>query len=470
MWLKGSRENPRYSTHFIYLIAVIGALGGFLFGYDTGIIAGALIFIQETFVMSTLLKELVVSTIVLGALIGAATSGQLANIFGRRRMLIVASLVFLVGTALAALAPEPWTLIVARFIIGLAIGVSSYTAPLFISEMAPREKRGALVLLNGIAITGGEVVAFLVDYALIPTQSWRYMMATGLIPALLLLIGMLYVPSTPRWMALKGRLSNARTILRKIRGKHKIKEEFQEILHSLDQPKGQWKSIFARRIRPVLIVGLGLGILQQFVGINTVMYYGPFIFKAAGFEGAGTQILATLVMGVVNTAMTVVAVLIVDRVGRRPLLLGGTFAAMLSLAVITILFRLHLPQTLSHWLTIIFMMTYIAAYSLSLGSLFWLIISEIYPLNIRSLAMSFVTSVQWLANFIVAASFLTILNTIGPSYTFGLYGFMCFVAFLFSFFWVPETRGTSLEEIEDNLMLGKPSRELGKAHKILENT
>ena len=367
---------------------------------------------------------------------------------------------------LSALAPNPSTMIAARFVIGLAIGVSSYTAPLYISEMAPRENRGALVLLNGIAITGGEVLAFVIDYALIPTHSWRLMYATGLVPAILLLIGMLVVPATPRWLALKGYVEKARITLRKIRGGLDIEDEFHEICHSLTHPKAGWKQVFAKKTRPVLIIGLGLGILQQFIGINTVMYYGPYIFKAAGFQGAHAQVLATLCMGVMNMLITIVAVFIVDRVGRRPLLLIGTFFAAVSLAVVGLLFMLHATNAFGQWVMIVFMMIYIASYGLSLGALFWLIISEIYPLNIRSRAMSFVTAVQWLANFVITMTFLSLLNSIGPAVTFWIYGVMCLIAFVFSYYLVPETKGVSLEEIEDNLNQNKPYRELGKAHQM----
>jgi len=449
-------------NRFVYLIAAIAALGGLLFGYDTGIIAGALIFIQKSFHLTTLTKELIVSSVVFGALLGAIASGFLANEYGRRRMLIIASIGFLIGTLICIFSPDPWTLIGGRFVLGLAIGISSYTAPLFISEIAPRHKRGALVLLNGVMITGGEVLAFLVDYALIPTQSWRYMFATSLVPALLLLIGMLSSPATPRWMVLKGFIEKARITLRTIRNKEDVEEEFREILTSLDRPSARWRDLFSRRMRSVLIIGLGLGILQQFSGINTVMYYGPFIFEAAGFHGASSEVLATAAMGAANTIVTIIAVWVIDYFGRRFLLLTGTIAATISLAVVGTLFFLGTSTGLTHWMLIVFMMFYIAGYSLSLGALFWLIISEIYPLNIRGLAMSFVTGVQWLANFVVAATFLTILNGFGPAATFWMYGAMCLISVLFSFFLVPETKGISLESIENNLMQGKTYRKLGR--------
>jgi sugar porter (SP) family MFS transporter len=251
----------------------------------------------------------------------------------------------------------------------------------------------------------------------------------------------------------------ARAVLKRIRSREDNSEELEDIRQSLLEKKGTWRSLLSKRVRPVLIIGLGLGILQQFVGINTVMYYGPFIFKAAGFHGASPEILATFGMGVVNTLMSIVAVIIIDKCGRRPLFLWGLMVAAISLACVGFLF--YSDDTISHVLMLICMVTYIAGYAISIGSLFWLIISEIYPLEIRGLAMSVVTGVQWLANFIVAISFLTILTAIGPSITFWIYGFMCLVAFGFCKKFVPETKGISLEQIENNLDNRKPSKQLG---------
>lgn len=440
------------NNYFVVLIAAIAALGGLLFGYDTGIIAGALIFIEKSFVVSTWMKEWMVSSVVLGALLGALLSGYWANRFGRRRMLILAAISFLLGTAVCSLGLSPSMIVMGRLIVGLAIGVSSYTTPLFISEIAPREHRGRLVLLNGIAITGGEVLAYISDYYLIPSQSWRYMFATGILPALLLLFGMLSLPATPRWLLLSGQSKKALEILTRIRPADRVAQEWEEMRSSMNEKVVHWRAIFSKKNRLMLIIGLGLGILQQFSGINTVMYYGPVIFKMAGFTSSTGQVLATLGMGVVNTVMTILMVFVVDSVGRRPLLLIGSALASLSLFVMGSLMKLdHLMQGFSHEVTLVLMILYIMGYCMSTGSLFWLIIAEIYPLDIRGQAMSFVTSVQWLANFIVAASFLSILQAIGTSNTFWLYGAMCALAWLFCYYFVPETRQLSLEALEKKL-------------------
>lgn len=440
-----------WEKYFIIIIASIAAIGGLLFGYDTGIIAGALIFIQKSFILTTWMKELIVSSVVLGALLGAIGSGHWANRFGRRRMLIIAAIHFIVGTLISTWAPNPSTIIIGRLIIGVAIGISSYTTPLFISEMAPANIRGALVLLNGIAITGGEVLAYITDYYFISSASWRSMFASGLLPAILLLIGMLLVPATPRWTALIGQRKKSLSILKKIRGQSNVDIEFNDIINNLNNEQSKWSDIFSPRLRRVLIIGLALGILQQLSGINTVMYYGPTLFKAAGFESTTAGVLATLGMGIINMIMTIITLLIVDRVGRRPLLLIGTLLATCSLVILGLLLKTHLPTVTMHTLIITFMLLYIAGYCISTGSLFWLIIAEIYPLDVRGLAMSFATSAQWLTNFIVAATFLSILIRFGPSLTFWLYGLMCFIAFAFCLSMVPETNGLSLEQIEKKL-------------------
>ncbi len=458
---KSGRINRQQEHYFLFITATVAALGGLLFGYDTGIISGALVFIRQTYPVSTFIQEIIVSSVVLGALISALSSGRLADKFGSRCMLIYTALLFIIGTMLSALASNVIMLVFGRFVIGLAIGVTSYVSPLFISEMAPANKRGALVLLNGIMITSGESIAFLVDYALVPTQSWRLMFATGILPAALLYLGMLMLPPSPRWMAQQGHLNNARDILRKIRKSQHVDAELDEILHNANQKTESWRHLFSPMLRPVLIIGLGLGILQQFVGINTVMYYGPTIFQAAGFKSEGAQLLATFAMGVINTLMSIAAVILVDKMGRRQLLLGGLVIAGLSLVIVGTAFSYKADSTLAVWITFIFMMIYIAGYSLSIGSLFWLVIAEIYPLNIRGLAMSFVTAVQWGANFLVALTFLSILGLIGPVYTFWLYGLMCAISVAFCYYLVPETKGVSLERIEHNLRVGKSARELG---------
>lgn len=445
----------------MYLITIIAAVGGLLFGFDTGIISGALVFLQDSFTLSTFAKECIVASVVLGALLGAVISGSVADHFGRRRMLLFSAVLFVIGTAGSTFAQSIALLILGRLVLGVAIGISSYTVPLYISEMAPAKQRGQLVLISSIAITGGEAIAFLSDYWLAPSASWRAMFALGFIPAVVLFIGMLFLPSTPRWLLLTGRVNKAKQVMNTLKHATDMTHEL-ESLHAIPTVIcSGWRTLFASNVRGVLIIGLVLGILQQFTGINTVMYYGPYIFKAAGFNGTQTQILATFILGLANTAMTIVAVYTVDRYGRRRLLKAGMAVSAVSLLLVGILF--NRVSTLSHWLMIVCFIVYIAGYAMSLGSIFWLMIAEIYPLPIRAQAMSLVTAIQWGANFFVALTFLTILESVGPSVTFWMYACICMLAIIFTHFWVPETKQVSLEVIQSNLQAGKRLRDIGQA-------
>lgn len=426
------------NRYFIILVATTGAMGGLLFGYDTGVISGALLFIHQQFNTSTWAEEVIVSSVVLGALMGAAVSGKLADHFGRRKMLMVAALAFMSGTLLLTVAMSVNQLIAGRFIVGLAIGVSSYTTPLFISEMAPDKYRGSLVLLNAVTITGGEAIAFLVDYFFAPTHNWRLMFLSGIVPAILLLVGMGCLPETPRFMALKNDVKKQACLA-----------------------KHTWQQLLNNNVWRVLIIAIALGIFQQFFGINTVMYYGPTIFKAAGFQGASTQILATFGMGIVNTIMSAVCLILIDFIGRRRFLIIGSTMAAFSLIAVGIIFSYPSQSTLSRWAAVVSLIIYIAGYCISVGSLFWLLIAEIFPLNVRGLGMSIATACQWGANFVVSLTFLTILNTIGPAQTFWSYAVVCLLCLAFCYYFVPETKGVSLEQIERNLAANKPSRELG---------
>lgn len=440
--------NTQQQSYFLWVVASIAALGGFLFGYDTGVISGALIFIQNSFVLNTLQSEWVVSSVVLGALLGALCSGVLADHFGRRLMLLLSALFFILGTVMAMLAWQVGVLIAGRLIIGLAIGISSYTTPLFISEMAPANKRGALVLLSVVMITGGEAISFLVDYGLAATQAWRWMLGSGLIPAVLLLLGLLLLPTSPRWLVLKGQAQKAKETLSRLRGNINIDSEFEEIADTLNVQSFKWRHLLANPWRKVLLIGIVLGVLQQFVGINTVMYYGPILFNQLGFANTQASIFATFIMGVINTLMSIVALLCVDRLGRRRLLLYGFAVAGISLLLLSYALPDMGHRAEDKIILLSLMVLYIAGYSLGIGGLFWVIIAEIYPLQCRGFAMSIVTAIQWAANFIVAATFLSILSYFGVVITFLLYATVCIIGFVFCYFFLPETKARSLEWIQ----------------------
>lgn len=444
------------------LVVGVAALGGLLFGFDTSIIAGATPFIKQHFNATDDQIEMIVSISVLGALFGALFSGKIADIIGRKRTLIITGILFVAGTVLAAYATSIAMLISGRFLLGIAIGVASYAAPLFIAEVAPAKSRGSLVLWNGAFLTGGQVIAFLVDYGFTAQQDWRAMILSGVIPAVLLTLGMLVMPFSPRWLMAKGKKAQAASVLSKIRHDDKeVHHELREMEKSLNVEKVNFSAIFSKKIRPVLMIGLLLGIFQQFFGINTVMYYGPHVMNAVGFSGAETEMLGTLGLGIVNFVFTVVTIIFIDRIGRRRFLLIGSAMAAMSLFLMIYLLSGNLGKN-SAYIALACLFVYIAGYCISVGSLFWLVIAEIFPVAVRGVCMSFVAGIQWGANFLVSATFLTVLNYLGFSLTFSMYGVVAVLAFIFVYFKVPETKGVSLEVIEANIEKGLPSRDLGK--------
>ncbi|MCX8514385.1 MAG: sugar porter family MFS transporter [Burkholderiales bacterium] len=449
-----------------YLSIIIGvaATCGLLFGFDTSIIAGASPFIQAQFHATNFELEMVVSNCVLGALFGSLSSGYITDILGRRKVLIITGFIFIVGTILAATAESIFTLSVGRFVLGFGVGVGSFAGPLFIAEVAPAKTRGNLVLWNGAFITGGQVIAYIISSLLTENQSWRLMILTGILPAIILTIGMLCMPESPKWLALKGFEDKALDILTKIRGN--LNDANTELLNIkntlLHNNKIKLKEIFSKTLRPVLIIGLVLGVGQQFMGINTVMYYGPHIMKSIGFSNSLTQMFGTLGLGTTNFVFTIVTLLFIDRIGRRKFLLMGSMIAAISLFMMIWLLTNISDSQVSAYLAFVCLITYIIGYCISVGSLFWLMAAEIFPLNARGRCMSFVVAMQWGANFIVTSTFLTILSTLGMKVAFGIYGVVAILIFLFTLVKIPETRGVTLEVIESNLIKGVPSRYLGQ--------
>jgi SP family galactose:H+ symporter-like MFS transporter len=462
--MRESRMPPsgKGTSRFIYVIAGISALGGLLFGYDTGVISGAILFIRQDFSLSDTVEEIVVSSVLLGALIGAAFGGVLADRWGRRKVLVFAALIFILGAIGTSLAPTIPLLIIGRVVVGIAIGVASFTAPLYISELAPVGQRGALVSFNQLAITVGIVVSYLVDYALSPIQGWRWMLGLAGIPAGLLAIGLLFMPESPRWLMSHAFVEKARKVLERIRNQEDIENELREIQHSLSHQKGEWSELLKPFVRPALIAGIGLAVFQQVTGINTVIYYAPTIFQMAGLKAASVAILATVGVGMINVIMTLVAIWLLDRKGRRPLLLLGLAGMILSLASMGLAFRLPGSSGIVSWAAAGSLMLYVGSFAIGLGPVFWLLIAEIYPLKIRGLAMSTATMANWGANLIVALTFLTLIRFLGRSETFWFYGAVGIGGWLFAFFLIPETKGRTLEEIEAHWRQGKHPREMQK--------
>ncbi|HUN48613.1 MAG TPA: sugar porter family MFS transporter [Stellaceae bacterium] len=436
------------------LIASIAALGGLLFGYDTGVISGALLFLRQAFHLSPFMEGVVTSIALAGAALGAAFGGVLADRFGRKPVILLTAAIFVVGAVISAAAATLSLLLLGRLLVGIGIGVSSMLAPLYLAETAPAEARGALVSLNQLMITIGILVSYLVGYAFAASGEWRWMLGLGGLPGVILATGMLFLPETPRWLAGHGRMEDARTALSRLRGSDTatadIDREVAELRSDLrrEDRARRREEMGATALRRPLIIGVGLAIFQQVTGINTVIYFAPTIFQSAGLASASASILATAGVGAVNVLMTVVAIRLIDRVGRRALLLTGLVGMMLALCVLALGFLLGASSGALGWIVALSLMAYVACFAIGLGPVFWLLISEIFPLAVRARGMSIATIANWGSNLIVALTFLSLLHIVGRPGTFFLYAALTLAAFVFTRALVPETKGRSLEAIE----------------------
>jgi sugar porter (SP) family MFS transporter len=453
---EGNAVATGRQRRFVRVAAAITATGGLLFGYDTGVISGALLFITKDFApLSSFLQGVIVSVLLVGAVTGAIAGGPLSDRLGRRPVVLLAAIIFAVGAIAAALAPNVLILIFARFILGLGVGLASLIVPLYIAEIAPPDTRGALVSLNQLMITIGILLSYIVGVAFTPIEGWRYMFAVAVIPALILGIGMFTLPESPRWLVKNGKLDKARSVLLLSRVEADVETEMQQMeeIERIERQQAQvsYKELLAPWIRPALIVGVGLAIFQQITGINTVIYYAPTILEKVGFSAGGAIAATALGVGAVNVGFTILAVYIVDRVGRRPLLLIGLIGMIVSLGLLGVVFSLGATSGAAGLLATICLALYIASFAISLGPIFWLMISEIYPLNMRGSAMSIAALCNWGSNFIVALIFPVLLATFGGAGSFWLFAVLGIVAWIFVYFMVPETKGRTLEEIEADL-------------------
>jgi sugar porter (SP) family MFS transporter len=445
--LEASRRRARRN---VVLTAAIAGLGGLLFGYDTGVIAGALLFIKGDFDLGSFAQGLVVAAVPIGAVAGAAIAGPAADSYGRRLMILLAAAVFIVGALGSAAAPGVEVLVIARIVIGVAIGLASAAAPVYISEVAPPESRGRLVSFFQLAVTIGILVAYLVGLAFDGIEGWRWMLGLGCVPALALAFGMLRMPQSPRWLVMSGDDFAARATLAKIRvdDPDTIDRELEEIKSSLDEKPGAWSELLQPAVKAALLVGVGLAILQQVTGINTVIYYAPTIVEFTGVNSSAGSILAAVGVGVINVAMTVVALRLLDRTGRRTLLMVGVSGMVISLVALGGAFVGGGGSTLSSVVAIVSLMVYVASFAISLGPIFWLLNAEIYPLNVRSKAAGLGTMANWTFNFIVSLTFLLLIEALGRSGAFWFYAAIGVLTLIFCWKLVPETKGKRLEDIQ----------------------
>jgi sugar porter (SP) family MFS transporter len=452
MMLMARNATPEEKVRrHVALAAGVTALGGLLFGYDTGVVSGALLFVKKDFGgLSSFQQELITSLLLVGAVIGALLAGRVADLIGRRLTVLITAVVFVVGVLLAAFTPTFPVLLVARIVIGLAVGSASMVVPLYIGELVPPKVRGGLVSLNQLAITSGILVSYLIDYWLSSTANWRLMFGLAAIPAVLLFAGMLFQQESPHWLIRQDRIDDARNVLKRVRNEEDIDAEISDV-QEVSRKQAGARELLSPSIRPLLMVGVLLAVFQQITGINTVIYYAPTLLQGAGF-GNSAALLANVVNGAVNVGMTIVAIWLLDRAGRRPLLLSGTAGMAVGMAITGCAFlggeNLHGALAI---VAVAGLLIYTGSFAIGLGPVFWLLIAEIYPLRIRGAAMSVATMANWGANFIVTISFLTLLNAINGVGVFFLFGFLTLVAL--AYFWrkVPETKGRSLQEIEHEL-------------------
>jgi sugar porter (SP) family MFS transporter len=438
-------------SRYVYVVAGLSALGGLLFGYDTGVISGALLYIREDFQVTSFLQGAIVSSLLVGAMIGALACGPLSDWLGRRIVILVAAIVFGVGALVAALAPNVATLVGGRVILGLAVGMASVVVPLYIAEMAPPDVRGALVTLNQLMITIGILVAYGVNAATAPFEAWRWALGLAFVPAVALGVGMIFLPESPRWLMTQGAVDRARTVLGTLRAEdEQVEREMREIQEAESHEEGGWRELLAPWVWPLVLVGLLFNFFGQASGINTIIYFAPTILERTAFAAAAS-ILATVGIGVVNVLMTLVGMALVDRVGRRPLLLSGIVGMALALVALGFVFFSASLSGAQAWVALACLIVYIASFAVSIGVLIFLIPPEIFPLRVRGKAMGLALLINWGSNFVISLTFLPLLESIGEAATFWLYGGLNVIYLLFAFFFIPETKNRTLEEIEADL-------------------
>ena len=447
-----SGDARAHAYRNVIVTAATAGLAGLLFGYDTGVIAGALLQITPDFGLGSFESGLVVGAVPIGAVLGAWSASSTADRYGRRSLILAAGIIFIIGAIVSALSPDTLILVASRVVIGVAIGVASAVAPVYISEVAPPDIRGRLVTFFQLAVTVGILVAYLVGLGFANTdEGWRWMLGVGAIPALALVIGIVRLPPSPRWLLMVNREDDARAALHRVRteGPEQIELEIKEIQASMAVSEGSWRDLLAPAVKAALVVGIGLAILQQITGINTVIYYAPTIIQATGIDSDFSSILASLGVGIINVVMTVVALRLLDSKGRREMLFIGVSGISLSLFLLGLAFLIGADKTFATVMAIGSLMLFVSSFAISLGPIFWLLNAEIYPLSVRSKAASAGTMTNWFFNFLVSLTFLPLIDLLSRTGAFWFYGAIGLVTLWFCWKFVPETKGRSLEQINN---------------------
>lgn len=445
--------RPLYVTG----ICIIAALGGLLFGYDTAVINGAIGFLETHFQLDAVMKGWASSSALLGCMIGVVFAGAFSDWLGRKKALVLAGVFFLVSSIGTAVPQTLWQFVVFRILAGVGVGVASMASPMYIAEVSPARMRGRMVSVNQFAIITGMLVIYFVNYFIASagepqwqvTMSWRWMFASGVVPSALFLGLLLLAPESPRWLVKQGRRNEAMEVLRRVDGERFAQEEMQSISETLSHESGSLRQLFRPGLRRVLLLGVALAVLQQVTGINVFLYFGTEIFKKLG-SSVNAALLETIVVGVVNLLFTIVAIWTVDRLGRKPLMILGAAGMGVCLLAMGLAAQ---AQTTAVWV-LGFILGYIACFALSVGPVTWVILSEIFPTKIRGRALSIATLGLWSANFAVSQTFPmmdedpVLVAKFHHAFPFYVYAVFCVVLVVVVFRWVPETKGKSLEEIE----------------------
>ncbi|MFG2377722.1 sugar porter family MFS transporter [Streptomyces sp. NPDC048504] len=453
-------DAPPAVSRRLRLITVIATFGGLLFGYDTGVINGALPYMTDDLGLTPFTEGMVTSSLLLGAAVGAVTGGRFSDARGRRRTILVLAVVFFVGALGCTLAPNTAVMVVARFVLGLAVGGASVTVPVYLAEISPAERRGALVTRNELMIVSGQLLAFTSNavIARVGGESggvWRYMLVLATIPAVVLWFGMLVMPESPRWLASKTRFTEALDVLKQVRSQQRAEAELAEVSALAvkeDQAKlGGWQDMKSTPwLRKLMFIGFGIAIVQQITGVNTIMYYGTQILTDAGFT-ADSALTANIANGVISVLATFVGIWLLGRVNRRPMLMTGQIGTTAALLLIGV-FSLALPSGDGRAFAVLAMtVTFLAFQQGAISPVTWLMLSEIFPMRMRGFGMGVAAVVLWLTNFAIGLVFPSLVSAIGVSNTFFLFVVAGVFSFTFVRLYVPETKGRTLETLEAEL-------------------
>ena len=445
-----SPHNSKSNHAYIIGISFISALGGYLFGFDFAVISGALPFLRHEFLLDAWWEGFLTGSLALGCIVGCLIAGNIADRFGRKPGLMTAAFIFALSSVAIAFSSSLGIFVVMRFAAGIGVGMASLLCPMYIAEISPANVRGRNVAINQLTVVIGILVTNLVNYFLADTgpDAWRWMFGLGVVPSLIFLIGVIWLPESPRWLVKDGQIDRAQKILRTLGSESFAESTLKEVEKSLQgNTKMSYKAVFEKTVRPAVVVGITLAVFQQFCGINVVFNYTSTIFESVG-ANLNQQLFETVSIGIVNLVFTLLAMWQVDKLGRKPLMLAGS----LGLSVIYFMLAYLLQNQYSAAMVSIFVLIAISLYSISLAPVTWVLISEIFPNKIRGTASSVAIISLWTAYFILVFTFPILAETLGTYGPFYMYGGICFVGFLFVKTKVQETKGQTLEELEQNLI------------------